>query len=168
MNQVRGLGRAMFAAVLLSVGGVLNIIYGIAAIGNSKFFVHDTHYVFASLKSWGWITLIIGVLELAAAVSLFQGGTYGRYFAIAVGCLAAIGALLDIPAYPFWSLAVFALSLWIIHGLMIDGGPNDTWGKLSRRQARPCASQVRDPRCRSPLVTPGCTVRRDRALNFRS
>jgi hypothetical protein len=126
MNQVRGLGRAMFAAVLLTVGGVLNIIYGIAAIGNSKFFVQDTHYVFASLKSWGWITLIIGILELAAALSLFQGGTYGRYFAIVVGCLAAIAALLEIPAYPFWSLAVFALSLWIIHGLTI-AGPDDTW-----------------------------------------
>jgi len=127
MNEVRGVGRAVFAAVLLTVGGVLNIIYGIAAIGNSKFFVHDTHYVFASLKSWGWITLIIGILELAAAMSLFQGGTYGRYFAIVVGCLAAIGALLEIPGYPFWSLAVFALSLWIIHGLTIAGGPNDAW-----------------------------------------
>ena len=114
--------------MLLTVGGVLNIIYGIAAIGNSKFFVHDTHYVFASLKSWGWITLIIGILELAAALSLFQGGTYGRYFAIVVGGLAAIGALLEIPAYPFWSLAVFALSLWIIHGRTIAGGPNDTLG----------------------------------------
>ncbi len=127
MNEVRGIGRAMFAAVLLTVGGVLNIVYGIAAIGNSKFFVHDTHYVFASLKGWGWITLIVGILELAAALSLFRGGTYGRYFAIAVGSLAAIVALLDIPAYPFWSLAVFALSLWIIHGLTLAGGPNDTW-----------------------------------------
>ena len=127
MNEVRGIGRAVFAAVLLTIGGVLNIVYGIAAIGNSKFFVHDTHYVFASLKGWGWITLIIGILELAAALSLFGGGTYGRYFAIVVGSLAAIGALLDIPASPFWSLAVFALSLWIIHGLTIAGGPNDSW-----------------------------------------
>jgi hypothetical protein len=127
MNQVRGLGRAVFAAVLLTVGGVLNIIYGIAAIGNSTFFAHDRHYVFGTLKSWGWITLIIGILEFAAALSLFRGGAYGRYFAIAVGCLAAIGALLDIPAYPFWSLAVFGLSLWIIHGLTVEGGPNETW-----------------------------------------
>ena len=127
MNEVRGIGRAVFAAVLLTIGGVLNIVYGIAAIGNSKFFVHDTHYVFASLKSWGWITLVIGILELVAALSLFRGGTYGRYFAIAVGSLAAVAALLEIPAYPFWSLAVFALSLWIIHGLTIAGGPNDSW-----------------------------------------
>ncbi len=119
MNQVRGVGRALFAAVLLMVGGALNLIWGIAAIGNSKFFVHDTHYVFASLKSWGWITLILGILEILASLSLFRGGAFGRYFGIAVGALVAIAALLEIPAYPFWSLAVFALSLWIIHGLAI-------------------------------------------------
>ncbi len=126
MDEVRGFGRAMLAAVLLTVGGVLNIVYGIAAIGNSKFFVHDTHYVFASLKGWGWITLILGILEIAAALSLFAGGNFGRYFAMFVGSLAAIGALLEIPAYPLWSLAVFALSVWIIYGLTVAGSPNGT------------------------------------------
>jgi len=125
MGEVRGLGRAIFAAVLLMIGGTLNIIYGIAAIGNSSFFVHDTHYVFGSLKSWGWITLIIGVAELIASLSLFAGQAFGRYFGIAVGGLAALGALLELPAYPLWSLAVFALSLWIIHGLAIYQVPED-------------------------------------------
>ena len=119
MSQPRGAGRALFAAVLLGVGGVLNVVYGIAAIGNSNFFVHDQHYVFANLKSWGWVTLIIGILELCASVSLFAGGTFGRWFGIAIGSLAAIGALFSIPAYPLWSIAVFALSLWIIYGLAI-------------------------------------------------
>jgi hypothetical protein len=128
MNEVRGLGRALFAAVLLMVGGVLNIIYGIAAIGNSSFFVHNTHYVFSSLKGWGWITLILGILEILASVSLFQGGTFGRFFGIAVAALAAIGALLSIPAYPFWSLALFALSLWIIHGLVVYAKPESPGG----------------------------------------
>ena len=126
MDEVKGLGRAIFAAVLLMVGGVLNVIYGIAAISNSKFFVHNTHYVFSNLKTWGWVTLILGILEFAASLSLFGGGAYGRWFAIIVGALAAIGALLSIPAYPFWSIAVFALSLWIIHGLVIYGEPEDT------------------------------------------
>lgn len=119
MSQPRGAGRALFAAVLLGVGGVLNVVYGIAAIGNSNFFVHDQHYVFANLKSWGWVTLIIGILELCASVSLFAGGTFGRWFGIAVGSLAAIGALFSIPAYPLWSIALFALSLWIIYGLAV-------------------------------------------------
>lgn len=117
MSEVRGPGRAVFAAALLMVGGVLNIIYGIAAIGNSAFFVHNTHYTFGTLHSWGWVTLILGILELVASFSLFSAGTFGRYFAIVVASLAAVAALLDIPAYPFWSLAVFGLSLWIIHGL---------------------------------------------------
>jgi hypothetical protein len=123
MNQVRGLGRAIFAAVFLMIGGVLNVIYGIAAIGNARFFVHNTHYVFSNLKGWGWITLIIGALEILASLSLIQGNAFGRWFAIFAASLAAIAALLSIPAYPLWSIAIFGLSLWIIHGLIIYGEP---------------------------------------------
>jgi hypothetical protein len=126
------------------IGGVLNIIYGIAAIGNSKFFVHDTHYVFASLKSWGWITLILGILEISASLSLLRGGAFGRYFAIAVGSLAAIGALLEIPAYPLWSLSVFALSLWIIYGLTTPG-PEDRWGEAPASAGPTMAPGPRPP-----------------------
>lgn len=126
MDAPRGEGRAIFAGVYLMIGGVLNIIWGIAAIGNARFFVHDTHYVFASLKGWGWITLILGILEIGAAASLFGGGAFGRWFGIIAAGLTAIVALLDIPAYPFWSIAVFALSLWIIQGLAVYGGDLDT------------------------------------------
>jgi hypothetical protein len=124
VDEPRGIGRALFAAVFLMMGGVLSIIWGIAAIGNSNFFAHNQHYVFASLKGWGWITLIIGILEIGAAASLFSGGTFGRIFGIIAASLAAIGALLDIPAYPFWSLAIFGLCLWIIHGLAVYGEPS--------------------------------------------
>ena len=121
MSEPRGLGRAIFAAVFLMIGGLLNIVYGIAAIGNAHFFVHNTHYVFGSLRGWGWVTLILGVIEVLASVSLFRGATFGRWFGIFAAALVAIDSLLDIPAYPFWSLAIFALSLWIIHGLVVYG-----------------------------------------------
>jgi hypothetical protein len=142
MDNVRGVGRATFAAVLLLVGGVLNIIYGIGAIGHARFFVADTHYMFGSLKSWGWITLIIGIAEILASVSLFQGHTFGRYFGIVAGTLAAIGALLEIPAYPLWSLAVFGLSLWIISGLTAPGSD----GRWEERPSPPMPSTARSPR----------------------
>lgn len=118
---MKGVGRAIFAAVFLTIGGVLNVIYGIAAISNSSFFIQNTQYVFADLKTWGWVTLILGIIELIAAFSLFRGGAFGRYFGIFAGTLAAIGALLDIPAYPLWSIAIFALSLWIVWGLAVYG-----------------------------------------------
>jgi hypothetical protein len=117
-NQ-RGGGAVVLAGALLMLGGVLNVIYGIAAISNSNFFVHNTRYVFSDLKTWGWIALIIGVLELFAAFSLTSGKAFGRWFGILVGSLNAISALLSIPSYPFWSLAIFALSLWIVYGLAV-------------------------------------------------
>jgi hypothetical protein len=123
MGHGRGAGRAFLAAVLLAIGGVLNIVWGIAAISNSRFFAHHQHYVFGSLKTWGWVTLILGILELIACSSLVAGGEFGRWFGILVGSLVAIEALFDIPARPFWSLAVFALSLWIVYGLVTYGEP---------------------------------------------
>ncbi|MGO9790216.1 MAG: hypothetical protein ACLP8S_12190 [Solirubrobacteraceae bacterium] len=121
MDNVRGLGRAVFAAVFLMIGGVLNIIWGIAAIGNSHFFVANTHYVISDLKTWGWVTLILGALEVLASISLLAGNAFGRWFGIIAAALVAIVSLLDLPAYPFWSICVFALSLWIIHGLVVYG-----------------------------------------------
>jgi hypothetical protein len=123
-DVARGLGRAMFAAILLMVGGVLSVIYGIAAISNSSFFVNSTKFIFSDLKTWGWITLILGILELIASLSLIRGGTFGRLFGITVGSLNAIGALLSIPAYPLLSIALFALSIWIVYGLAIFDVPD--------------------------------------------
>ena len=125
MNQESTLsGWWVFAGVLLLVAGVLNIIYGIAAIGDSKFFHDNVTYVISSLHTWGWITLILGVLELIAAFSLFSGGEFGRWFGIFIASLNAIVALLSIPAYPFWSLAVFALAIIIVYKLA--EGPEGT------------------------------------------
>lgn len=107
----------VFAGILLLVAGVLNIIWGIAAIGDSKFFTEDATYILSGLNTWGWITLIVGVLELVAAFSLWSGGDFGRLFGIFIASLNAIAALLSIGAYPFWSLAVFALAIIIIYKL---------------------------------------------------
>jgi hypothetical protein len=119
MDGPRGAGRVVFAAVLLMLGGAINVIYGIAAIGNSNFYSGHSDFIFSNLKTWGWVVLIIGVLELLAAFSLTRGHTFGRWFAIGVGSLNAIGALLSISAYPLWGLAIFGLSLWIVYGLFV-------------------------------------------------
>jgi hypothetical protein len=115
----------MFAAVLLVVAGTLNVIYGIGAISDANFYTSTgTHYVFSSLHTWGWITLILGVIQLTAGFSLFGGGTYGRVIAIFAASLGAIGALLSVAgAYPFWSLGIFALCVIVLHGLIVYGEP---------------------------------------------
>ena len=125
---MRGAGRVVFAAVLLLIAGTLNIIYGIAAIGDANFYTSSgTHYVFGTLHTWGWITLILGVIQLTAGFSLMAGGTYGRVIGIAAATIGAIGALLGVGgAYPFWSLGIFAICLIVIHGLVVYGEPERT------------------------------------------
>ncbi len=104
--------------------GVLNLFYGIAAVANSHFYVAGEHYIFGSLHAWGWITIILGVIEFTAAFSLFAGNMYGRVVGIIAGTLGAIGALLDVGGpHPWWALGVFAVCLWVIYGLIELGEP---------------------------------------------
>jgi hypothetical protein len=114
-------GWVTFAVVLLTIVGILNVIYGIAAIGDSSFFVNDTRYILSDLNTWGWVMLILGGVQLLAAASLWVGGLFGRIVGLAAAGLNAIAALLAIPAYPLWSLAIFALNVVIIHQIATRG-----------------------------------------------
>ena len=57
--------------------------------------------MFANLRAWGWITLIIGVLQLLATVGILTGNQLARWFAVAVLALNAIDMMFFVPAYPF-------------------------------------------------------------------
>ena len=118
--STRGTGSALFASIMLMVAGTVNIVYGIAAISDSKFFVNDNTYVFSNLHTWGWVTLLLGIVALFAGFSVLRCGVFGRTIGIFVASLTAIGALLSIGgAYPFWSLGVFAICIVVIHGLAV-------------------------------------------------
>ena len=117
----QGGGLVFFASVLLVVVGFFNIIYGIAAIANSHVFVAGAHYVFANQRTWGWITLIIGVLQLVAAAGILAGNQLARWFAVAVLALNAIDMMLFLPAYPFWALTIIAVDVVALYGLCAYG-----------------------------------------------
>jgi hypothetical protein len=115
---MRGAGRATFAAVLLLIAGTLNIIYGIGALDNANIYANDTRYIFTNLNTMGWVLIILGVIQLTGGFSLMAGNVYGRVIGIVGASLGAIGALLSIGgAYPWWSLAIFALCVYIISGI---------------------------------------------------
>src|SRR5450755_1105237 len=120
-DALKGVGRAVFAAILLLIVGVLNIIYGIAAIGNAHFF-DGTQFVFSSLHTWGWITVIVGVIQLTGGFSLMTGGGYGRVIGIFAATIGAFESLLSIGGtHPWWSLAIFVLCIYVLHGLIVFG-----------------------------------------------
>lgn len=119
---MRGAGRALFAATLLLIAGTLNIIYGIGALDDANVFTGDRRYILTNLNTLGWVLIVVGVIQLAGGFSLFSGNTFGRVIGILGGSLGAIAALLSIGGnYPWWSLGIFFLCVWIVHGIVIYG-----------------------------------------------
>ena len=120
--RMRGTGRVVFAATLLLIVGTLNIIYGIGALDGANVFVNDQRYILTDLNTLGWVLIVLGLIQLAGGFSLMVGNTYGRVIGIAAGTLGAIGALLSVGgAYPWWSLAIFALCVYVVHGIIVFG-----------------------------------------------
>jgi tetrahydromethanopterin S-methyltransferase subunit C len=121
-TQVRGAGRVVFAAILLLLVGTLNIIYGIGAVADANFYVNDTRYIFTNLHAMGWFLIIVGLIQLTGGFSLISGNPYGRLIGIVAGSLGAIDALLSMGEHhPFWNLAIFALCVWVVYGIIVYG-----------------------------------------------
>jgi hypothetical protein len=120
--SMRGAGRALLAATLLLIVGTLNIIYGIGALDGANIFVNDKRFILTNLNTMGWVLIVLGVVQLAGGISLIAGNTYGRVIGIIGASLGAIGALLSVGGnYPWWSLAIFFLCVYIVHGIFIYG-----------------------------------------------
>jgi hypothetical protein len=119
---MRGVGRAAFAAVLLLIAGTLNIIYGIGALDSANIFVNEKRYIFTNLNAMGWVLIVLGVIQLTGGFSLLSGKTYGRIIGLVGAGLGAIGALFSIGgSNPWWSLAIFALCIYVIQGILVLG-----------------------------------------------
>jgi hypothetical protein len=119
---MRGTGRVVFAATLLLIAGTLNIIYGIGALDDASVFVNDKRYIFTNLNTLGWVLIILGVIQLSGGFSLMAGNTYGRVIGIIGGSLGAIGALLSVGgSYPWWSLGIFFLCVYVVYGILVFG-----------------------------------------------
>jgi hypothetical protein len=104
------------------IAGTLNIIYGIGALSNANIFHNGDRYVFTNLNAMGWVLLILGVLQLTGGFSLMAGNTWGRVLGVIAAGLGAIGALLSVSGpNPWWSLGVFALCVYILHGILVLG-----------------------------------------------
>jgi hypothetical protein len=119
---MRGAGRALFAATLLVIVGTLNIMYGIGALDGANIFLNDKRYILTDLNTMGWVLIALGVIQLGGGFSLMAGNTYGRVIGLIGASLGAIGALLSIGGNdPWWSLAIFFLCIYIVHGIFIYG-----------------------------------------------
>jgi hypothetical protein len=111
-------GGVAFAGILMVVIGIFEAISGLAAIIENEFFVVSRNYTFElDVTAWGWIHLILGIVVSLAGFYVFSGRTWARIVAITLAILAAVANFFFIPYYPFWSLLIIALSVWVIWSL---------------------------------------------------
>ena len=63
-----------------------------------------------------------GKVQLIGGFSLLGGNAFGRVIAVIGGTLGALGALLSVGgAYPWWSLSIFFLCIWVTWGVIVLG-----------------------------------------------
>jgi hypothetical protein len=119
---MRGAGRTAFAGLLLLFVGTINVVYGIGALDDANVFINDTRLVFDNLNTLGWVLIILGVIQLTGGFSLVAGNVYGQVIGIIASSLGAIQALLSVGgSYPWWSLGVFAVCVYVLHGIVVYG-----------------------------------------------
>lgn len=121
-KSTEGRGLLTFAAVVLGVVGMFNLLYGIAAITNSHVFVGSATYVVGDLYSWGWVATIIGACQILIAVGVVNRNQVARWFGVLLVSFNLIGQMFYIAAYPLWSLTVIVASIVALYALCAFGG----------------------------------------------
>jgi hypothetical protein len=115
----RGEGWVAFAIVYLGLVGILNVIYGIAALSNKSYF-HENSLLWSNLKTWGWILIILGAFQIVTAGLIYTRSAFGAIFGIFLASLAFIANFLSIGAYPAWSIIAMVLSGFVIWALCVN------------------------------------------------
>jgi len=116
------IGGMTFAGTMMILAGTFQTFAGLAAIFDDQFFVVARGYTFdLDVTAWGWIHLIIGILLLTTGFALFAGRVWAAVTAIVLAMLSAVSNFFFIPYYPWWSLLVIALNIWVIWAITRPG-----------------------------------------------
>jgi hypothetical protein len=116
-------GFILFAAVMMIMAGVFQAIQGLVGIFENEFYVPTRNYLFQfDATTWGWTHLLVGLLVAFAGWGLLSGRTWARTVAITLAVLSAIANFAFIPYYPFWSLLIITLDIFVIWAVAAHGG----------------------------------------------
>jgi len=115
-------GFILFAGIMMVMSGAFQAFTGLVALFENEFYVATRNYLFQfDATTWGWIHLLGGVLVLLAGFAVMAGRTWGRVVGITLAVLSALANFAFIPYYPFWSLTVIALDIFVIWALAAHG-----------------------------------------------
>lgn len=111
-------GIAVFAGVVMIVGGAFQALEGLAGIVRDKWLVVLPQYIYAlDLTLWGWLHLLVGLALLVIGVALLRGQTWARVAGLVAAVISAIMNFVWLPFSPWWALMIIAVDILIIWAL---------------------------------------------------
>ena len=115
-SAVEGSSYSNFAGIFLFVVGLFNILDGVIMLWRKEYFA-DASLVFGDLQTWGWIVLIVGVVQVLAGWLVLSRSSFGRWVGIAIVVISMMVSFLAIGAYPFWTLIILVIDAMVLWGL---------------------------------------------------
>jgi hypothetical protein len=122
MDETRGTaydqnGWLTFAGLTILFVGMWSVVDGFIAIFRSAYFTGTP--VFGTIFFWGSVWIGIGVLQFVAGSGIMAGRTWARWFGIVMVGVSLFSHMFAIAAYPWWSLFVIAMDLFIFYALTV-------------------------------------------------
>ncbi|WP_283138223.1 DUF7144 family membrane protein [Rhizohabitans arisaemae] len=118
-NRSEHSGWLTFAGLLAILVGLFNALDGIISLARRTFFVVGEEKIIFGFTAWGWILLILGIIQIVVGFAILNGQVWGRAAGVVLAILAAIGQLLFLPAYPIWSIIVIAMCVLLVYALTV-------------------------------------------------
>ena len=115
-------GMVIFAGTLLLLVGGFNVIYGLVALFKDQVLaVTKAGLVAFDVTTWGWITLIIGIIQILVGFGLFGGRSWAIVAGVVLAVLNGFNQIAFLQAQPVWSTIIIAIDVLIIYALTAHG-----------------------------------------------
>ncbi|MCL8026425.1 DUF7144 family membrane protein [Nocardioides bruguierae] len=115
-------GPIAFAAVMIAVAGLFNVLTGLTAIATDDVYVTGSRALLVlDVTAWGWVHLVTGVLLLATGVMTLAGRLWARLAALALVVLNLLTQLVLLPATPYASMVTIALEVVVVWAILVHG-----------------------------------------------
>jgi len=111
-----------FAAIVLFITGAFGVLYGLAAILNDQQVANigSGHGVVVwDTTAWGWVSLIVGAIQILTAMGLYTASQVARVIAIVFAMISALTQFGIVTAFPVWAVLVITLDVVVIYQLAV-------------------------------------------------
>ena len=122
MQDTGWLGWIWFAGIMMIVMGAFNAIEGLVGLFRGEYYVANGEQVIVfDLTTWGWITLLLGVLVVVAGAALLSGSAWARVVTVILAAVNAVAQLAFVSVHPVWSTIVITLCVVVIWAVVVHG-----------------------------------------------